>query len=241
MLDVHFIPRLVVVCPSAGPSVSAGLPDLGWFGRSLRDLAGADDELVAVARKDCLGQPERFKSLRPVRISGPEQDENRRPGIVAQPEELHLVLSGRPGENPVPVARLLNMQSLFQVLDGPLWDVFGVKKPIGPLFRQHPRIKRGLERPRLVVDEPLLVAADHLGAWLDPEPGRDVLRRLLNRDPRRLDLSGSLASFYFLERGRPLATPQFGLVLPVPRQRGDERLELLDHVGSGSGPWLDQF
>src|SRR5689334_14713993 len=140
-------------------------------------LAYVDGKPIAVSRINANGEPETVTAL--VKAD-PEDFKHGDPAVFRDFEERNLRFVRRPDGNRVPVAALLDADVLREVDHRALGYVGGLEEAGSPLVgHQAHRVEGGLHRPRLLVDETLLVSAHHLGTGVKPEGPRDRALRAL--------------------------------------------------------------
>src|ERR1700733_7728410 len=151
---------------SGSPCLSFGvIRPLCLLVLKVRDIAEIEDQLVAVNWIDRDRYPHGCLVLVERRTEDLEY------GRVVRQAEKHLLVAVRPARgDPVPVADLLELQGLGQILHGSLLYVLRYQQPGGAGREELQRIKGGLQQPRDLVDVAHLVPADYLVARVDAEP-----------------------------------------------------------------------
>src|SRR5215469_3176523 len=211
----------------------------GHGGEPGRYLTDVDPEAVPV------GGIDGDRQLNPVAVlveADPVNLEHGDSSVTWELEEQRLVLLRRPHRDRVAIAGPREVTLPGEVGEGSLTDIHWHDEPRRTALHQTHGVEGGLQRPGGVIDEPLLVPAHHLRAWLEPQ-----------------GLNYYLLGFLDLHTGLGAVRPAAGrrhlsdvdAVFPaaigalvgadqVARKRRDERLHLLDDEGSLSGTGLDQ-
>src|ERR1017187_284314 len=188
-----------------------------------RNKADLHEELIPISRIGGHRQPERSAGL----IEGcPVGLEYRNAAVVGQLEECRLGSVRRAHGDLLVPAGLLDAQLFLEVTNYPLLNVRGLNEPRSALLDEAHRVEGGLQRPRGVVNEALLMPTDNRRAFGELELAGYHVRGQLDLYPRQAGLRLAAMQRHLRKVAHPVA------FLPRARQDRDKKVDLIDDEGS---------